>query len=67
MTITLTEQPKKLQWNCTDVQGIIGNVTPRACNLLPEKQEVVDCAFPDDRLAIEDVKLVTCSASTPLF
>ncbi|KAM0996592.1 hypothetical protein ACFX13_006621 [Malus domestica] len=63
----VTEKPKKLQWNCTDVQGITGNVTPKACDLLPEKQEVVGCAFPDDRLAIEDVKLVAYSASTPLF
>ncbi|KAM1126837.1 hypothetical protein ACFX2B_041462 [Malus domestica] len=67
VTITLTEKPKKLQWNCTNVEGITSNVTPKACDLLPEKKEVVDCAFPEDRLAIEDVELVTCSASTPFF
>ncbi|XP_016648983.1 PREDICTED: probable polygalacturonase [Prunus mume] len=67
VTITLTEKPKKLQWNCTDIAGVTSNVTPKACDLLPEKKEVVDCPFPEDRLAIEDVKLVTCSASLPFF
>ncbi|TQD81617.1 hypothetical protein C1H46_032855 [Malus baccata] len=67
VTITLAEKAKKLQWNCTDVEGITSNVTPKACDLLPEQKEAVDCAFPDDRLAIEDVELVTCSASTPFF
>ena len=46
VTITLTEKPKKLQWNCTNVEGITSNVTPKACDLLPEQKEVVDCAFP---------------------
>ncbi|XP_068316437.1 probable polygalacturonase [Pyrus communis] len=67
VTITLAEKAKKLQWNCTDVEGITSNVTPKACDLLPEQKEAVDCAFPEDRLAIEDVELVTCSASTPFF
>ena len=67
VTITLTEKPKKLQWNCTDIAGVTSNVTPKACDLLPEKKEVLDCPFPEDRLAIEDVKFVTCSASLPFF
>ncbi|KAL4593834.1 hypothetical protein ACB092_M010200 [Castanea dentata] len=53
MTITLTEKPKKLQWNCTDIAGVTSNVTPTPCALLPEKQGV-DCAFPTDRLPIDD-------------
>ncbi|XP_034203905.1 probable polygalacturonase [Prunus dulcis] len=65
VTITLIEKPKKLQWNCTNIAGVTSNVTPKACDLLPEKKEVVDCPFPEDRLAIEDVKLVTCSTSLP--
>ncbi|BFG25865.1 hypothetical protein CerSpe_121390 [Prunus speciosa] len=67
VTITLTVKPKKLQWNCTDIAGVTSDVTPKACDLMPEKKEVVDCPFPEDRLAIEDVKLVTCSASLPFF
>ncbi|KAM4068949.1 hypothetical protein ACB094_12G051800 [Castanea mollissima] len=62
VTITLTEKPKKLQWNCTDIAGVTSNVTPTPCALLPEKQGV-DCAFPTSRLPIDDVQLKTCSAS----
>ncbi|KAJ4705955.1 Pectin lyase-like superfamily protein [Melia azedarach] len=62
VTITLTEKPKELQWNCTNIQGITSRVMPPACDLLPKK-EPTDCFFPDDRLPIEDVKLKTCSFS----
>ncbi|KAM5569522.1 putative polygalacturonase [Rosa sericea] len=61
VSISLTEKPKKLLWNCTDVEGITSNVTPKACDLLPEQQKPIDCAFPEDKLAIEGVKLTTCS------
>ncbi|KAM3682170.1 hypothetical protein ACB098_12G053000 [Castanea mollissima] len=62
VTITLTEKPKQLQWNCTDIAGVTSNVTPTPCALLPEKQGV-GCAFPTDRLPIDDVQLKTCSAA----
>ncbi|KAM3682167.1 hypothetical protein ACB098_12G052700 [Castanea mollissima] len=62
VTITLTEKPKKLQWNCTDFAGVTSNVTPTPCALLLEKQGVY-CAFPTDRLPIDDVQLKTCSAA----
>uniref|UniRef100_A0A2N9G565 Pectate lyase superfamily protein domain-containing protein n=1 Tax=Fagus sylvatica TaxID=28930 RepID=A0A2N9G565_FAGSY len=62
VTITLTKKPKELQWNCTNIAGVTSNVTPKPCALLPEK-EGVDCAFPKDRLPIEDVQLKSCSAS----
>ncbi|KAE8077756.1 hypothetical protein FH972_016287 [Carpinus fangiana] len=62
-TITLTEKPKKLPWNCTDVAGVTGNVTPQPCSSLPEK-EGVDCHFPEDRLPIDDIQLKTCFATT---
>ncbi|CAA0812934.1 Pectin lyase-like superfamily protein [Striga hermonthica] len=56
------KKPKsKLPWNCTDVSGVSSRVTPKACDLLPEKQ--VDCAFPGDTLAIDTVVLKTCSVS----
>jgi len=58
-TFTLTEKPKDLQWNCTDIAGVASNVTPKPCSLLPEK-EGVDCHFPEDKLPIEKVKLKTC-------
>ncbi|TXG71008.1 hypothetical protein EZV62_005943 [Acer yangbiense] len=63
VTITLTEKPKKLQWNCTNVEGVTSNVTPPACDLLPEKKPM-ECPFPEDRLPIEDVKLKSCSIAS---
>nr|XP_004298190.2 PREDICTED: probable polygalacturonase [Fragaria vesca subsp. vesca] len=63
-TITLTAKPKKVLWNCTDVEGITSNVTPKPCALLPEQQKPINCAFPEDKLAIEGVKLMTCSAAS---
>lgn len=59
VTISLSEKPKKLLWNCTNIAGVTSKVTPKPCNLLPEKENV-DCAFPEDRLPIEDVPLKTC-------
>ncbi|XP_030532904.2 probable polygalacturonase [Rhodamnia argentea] len=59
--IELSEERKKLQWNCTDIAGATHNVTPVACHLLPEKEPAIDCPFPTDRLPIEDVQLKTCS------
>jgi len=61
VTIDLTEKPKKLQWNCTNVEGVTSNVTPKACYQLAEKKEKFDCAFPEDKLPIESVPLKTCS------
>lgn len=62
-TFTLTENPKELQWNCTDIAGVTGNVNPKPCSLLPEK-EGLDCPFPEDRLPIDDILLKTCSATS---
>ncbi|XP_025012126.1 probable polygalacturonase isoform X2 [Ricinus communis] len=60
--ITLTKKPEKLQWNCTDIEGVTSNVNPRPCSLLPGKR--LECPFPKDRLPIENVKLKTCSAAS---
>ena len=62
VNISLTQKPKELQWNCTDIQGVSSKVTPQPCAALPEKS--IECPFPEDRLPIEDVKLQTCSASS---
>ncbi|KAI4351654.1 hypothetical protein L6164_005990 [Bauhinia variegata] len=67
VTIGLTEKPKDLQWNCTDVEGVTSNVTPKACDLLPEKEQKFDCPFPDDKLPIESVQMKTCSLTTVSF
>ncbi|KAL8153458.1 hypothetical protein V2J09_011218 [Rumex salicifolius] len=59
VTATLSETPKKLQWNCTEIQGVASGVTPAPCRLLPEKQ-AVQCPFPEDKLPIDDVPLKIC-------
>ncbi|KAL9225340.1 hypothetical protein vseg_001280 [Gypsophila vaccaria] len=63
VTIGLAEKHKKLQWNCTNVEGISSGVTPQACDLLPDRQpeKVVACPYPTDKLPIENVELKTCS------
>jgi hypothetical protein len=61
-TFTLTAKPDELQWNCTNIQGVTSNVTPKPCSLLPE-QKGVDCHFPEDKLPIDDVQLKTCYAT----
>lgn len=37
VTIGLSDDPKKIQWNCTDVAGTTSKVTPPACKQLPDK------------------------------
>ncbi|CAN1254043.1 Probable polygalacturonase [Linum perenne] len=62
VTIGLTEKPKKLQWNCTDIAGVTSGVTPKPCDLLPDQgQEKASCNFPEDTLAIEDIQVHACS------
>lgn len=53
----------KLQWNCTDVEGISSSVSPQPCALLSDKGSETDlhCPYPDKRLAIEDVEFKGCS------
>ncbi|GAU50619.1 hypothetical protein TSUD_290740 [Trifolium subterraneum] len=58
--VTIHTVGKKLQWNCTDIQGVTSNVVPKPCELLPEKEEKFSCPFPDDKLPIESVELKTC-------
>ncbi|KAM4068958.1 hypothetical protein ACB094_12G052600 [Castanea mollissima] len=62
VTIAMNLNQNKLRWNCTDIAGVTSKVTPKPCALLPEKQGV-NCAFPTDRLPIQDVQLKTCIAS----
>ncbi|XP_057995665.1 probable polygalacturonase [Hevea brasiliensis] len=58
-TITLSETAKKVQWNCTYIEGVSNNVTPKPCDLLPQKD--TRCSFPEDKLPIETVPMKTCS------
>ncbi|XP_057763030.1 probable polygalacturonase [Arachis stenosperma] len=59
---TTNSDMKKLQWNCTDVEGVSSNVSPVPCELLSQKEEKkFDCPFPDEKLPIESVMLKTCS------
>ncbi|WCJ26349.1 Pectin lyase-like superfamily protein [Euphorbia peplus] len=69
ITIGLTEKPKKLQWNCTDIAGISSGVTPPPCSLLPEQGpgKSMTCNFPENNLPIDNVKLRECSSSMKNF
>ncbi|OIW12532.1 hypothetical protein TanjilG_04696 [Lupinus angustifolius] len=58
--IKVSEENKKLQWNCTNIAGVTSNVTPQPCSLLPQK-EGQDCPYPEDKLPIDNVQLKTCS------
>ncbi|RZC56445.1 hypothetical protein C5167_015310 [Papaver somniferum] len=61
--VTLSPKPKKLQWNCTDIEGVTSDVSPEPCALLPDQglKKMVSCPFPTDRLPIEDVQFKVCS------
>ncbi|KAJ1375162.1 Pectin lyase fold/virulence factor [Sesbania bispinosa] len=59
--VTIHNVGKKLQWNCTHIEGVTSDVYPKPCELLPEKEEKFNCPFPDNTLPIESVKLKTCS------
>ncbi|KAJ9679526.1 hypothetical protein PVL29_021446 [Vitis rotundifolia] len=61
VTIRLTQKPKELQWNCTNVEGVTSQVTPQSCDLLPPSKGPLQCTFPENQLPIEGVKLKTCS------
>ena len=61
VTIRLTQKPKQLQWNCTNVEGVTSQVTPQSCDLLPPSKGPLQCTFPENQLPIEAVKLKTCS------
>uniref|UniRef100_A0A5B7B6S7 Polygalacturonase n=1 Tax=Davidia involucrata TaxID=16924 RepID=A0A5B7B6S7_DAVIN len=65
VTIQLSQTPKKLQWNCTDINGVSSRVSPQPCGLLPDDKssKSKDCAFPDDKLPIDNVQLKICSGT----
>jgi len=67
VTIELSalKKKKKLPWNCTDVSGVASNVVPKPCDLLSEK--AIECPFPTDKLAIEDVQFKTCNIQSSVF
>lgn len=63
VTIGLSDDPKKIQWNCTDVAGTTSKVTPPACKQLSDKNpnKLASCKFPENKLPIESIKLQSCS------
>lgn len=54
-------QSKKLQWNCTDVEGVATGVTPTPCALIHNQgPSTKPCAFPQETLAIDKVAISQC-------
>ncbi|PWA72321.1 pectin lyase-like superfamily protein [Artemisia annua] len=60
VTIGLSDNPKKLQWNCTDIAGLSHNVTPKTCTNLVD-EGLIECEYPKDLIPIDTVQLQTCS------
>lgn len=69
VTIEMAPKAKKLPWNCTDIAGISSGVTPRPCDLLPDKEAegIEACNFPEVSLPIEDVEVQMCSYRKKYF
>ena len=66
VTIGLAAKAKKQPWTCADVVGITSGVTPRPCELLPDKNAVA-CEFPEDNLPIDLVEFKQCSYRMPSY
>ena len=59
--IELSKKPKKLQWNCTKIEGFSSDVEPPPCAPLAKAAKSGGCDFPEDHLPIENVQLKSCS------
>jgi polygalacturonase len=61
VTAQVAAQSKKLQWNCTDVEGVASSVTPAPCALIKDQGPPgKPCAFPQEPLAIDKVAISQC-------
>lgn len=51
---------KKLQWNCSDIQGVSSSVSPQPCALLPDQGSETNfhCSYPTERLPIDTVQVI---------
>ena len=65
--IELSATPKKLQWNCTNIEGFSSDVDPPPCAPLAKAAKRGGCGFPEDQLPIEKVQLKSCSLEIPVF
>ena len=46
--ISILKMQKKTQWNCTEIGGVSGDVTPKLSNLLTDQGPENACNFRDD-------------------
>ncbi|XP_047328325.1 probable polygalacturonase [Impatiens glandulifera] len=60
VNIVLANKYKKVQWNCSNVEGVTRNVNPKPCRPLASKGPII-CPFPNEALSIEGVQLKMCS------
>ncbi|XP_022922180.1 probable polygalacturonase [Cucurbita moschata] len=65
--IGLSATPKKLQWNCTNIEGFCSDVDPPPCAPLAKAAKSGGCDFPEDQLPIENVQLKSCLVEIPTF
>uniref|UniRef100_A0A453J5L5 Pectate lyase superfamily protein domain-containing protein n=3 Tax=Aegilops tauschii subsp. strangulata TaxID=200361 RepID=A0A453J5L5_AEGTS len=59
VTAQLAPKAKKLQWNCTDVQGVAYGVSPEPCPELGAEGK--PCTFPEEELVIGPPELPKCT------
>lgn len=62
VTIGLAAKPKKIQWTCTDIEGISSSVSPRPCELLPDQgpEKIDACGFPGASTAADPLQVQKC-------
>ncbi|XBI77146.1 hypothetical protein VPH35_070308 [Triticum aestivum] len=64
VTAEMTKE-RKVSWNCADVEGVSGSVTPAPCAPLLGTH-VGSCPFPIDTLAVDQITIQQCSYSIAL-
>ncbi|XP_043717120.1 probable polygalacturonase [Telopea speciosissima] len=67
VTINKSPKPKKVQWVCTDVDGVTSGVVPQPCAPLTKGDQSAEginsCDFPTDTLPVDNMEFKTCSYS----
>ncbi|KAK8533777.1 hypothetical protein V6N13_028541 [Hibiscus sabdariffa] len=48
VTIELAKKPRRILWNCTEIDGVSSDVTPKPCSLLKDQGPEKSCNFPEN-------------------
>ncbi|XP_039134630.1 probable polygalacturonase [Dioscorea cayenensis subsp. rotundata] len=69
VTVHMAMKAKKVPWECTYIEGVSKDVSPKPCDSLEDQGsdegggggELTSCRFPEERLPIEDIEFKRCS------